>query len=308
MKAKKENFLNTYHPSTYGQNSQDWALDHQNIYVNHSGDFGSNPGFYVHNSCELLFFEEGECQYRICNQVYEMGPNDILIIGATDPHSRIFTKPPSYRFGLTLIPAFIQSLPVIRDFAKIYQTHSVEEAQKLRHIDDVVFERMLQILIQLHEETEDNGEGKGDMVYALLLELTIYLKRLLNYEKKEIMGMEKTMQELKSYVDQYYAEDLSLGRLSEIFYLQPNTISKYFSKYYDKNLNQYINAVRITNAVRILQESDISITELAEEVGYSSVNTFLRQFKTFMAISPLQYKKNQEKSETTMQLSWKRIS
>ena len=31
MKAKKENFLNTYHPSTYGQNSQDWALDHQNI-------------------------------------------------------------------------------------------------------------------------------------------------------------------------------------------------------------------------------------------------------------------------------------
>lgn len=304
MKAKKENFLNEYNKVDH-----DWALDYQNVYVNHSADFSSNPGFYVHNSCELLFFEEGESQYRIYDQVYETGPNDILIIGATDPHSRIFTKPPSYRFGLTLIPAYIQSLPVIKDFSKIYQTHSVEEAQKLRHIDDTVFERILQILIQLHEETENNGEGQGDMVYALLLELTIHLKRLLNYEKQEVTGMEKTMQDLKSYVDQHYMEDLSLERLSEIFYLQPNTISKYFGKYYDKNLNQYINAVRVTNAVRLLQETNLSITDLAEEVGYTSINTFLRQFKKIMSISPLQYKKNnQEKGETTMEIGWSRLS
>lgn len=301
MKAKKENFLNAYN-----LNDHDWALDYQNIYVNHSGDYKSNPVFHAHKSCELLFFEEGECQYRIYDQVYKMGPNDILIIGATDPHSRIFTKPPSYRFGLTLIPAYIQSLPIIKDYLNIFQTHSVEEAQKLRHIDDEIFERILQIIIRLHEETDNNGEGKGDMVYALLLELTIYLKRLLNYERQEVIGIAKTMQELKNYVDQHYAEDMSLHRLSKIFYLQPNTISKYFRKYHGKSLNQYINAVRVTNSVKLLQESDLSITQLAAEVGYSSVNTFLRQFKSFMSISPLQYKKNQSGNEATMEIGWKR--
>lgn len=49
----------------------------------------------------------------------------------------------------------------------VYRTHSPEEANKLRGIDDVTFNRMVSIIWQLREETKDNGQGKGDMVYAL---------------------------------------------------------------------------------------------------------------------------------------------
>ena len=65
------------------------------------------------------------------------------------------------------------------------------------------------------------------------------------------------------------------------------------------NINYYINSVRITNAVRILDTENISITELSERVGYDNVNTFLRQFKEKMDVSPLQYKKrNRSLTET----------
>lgn len=43
--------------------------------------------------------------------------------------------------------------------------------------------------------------------------------------------------------------------------------------------------------MRILDTENISITELSERVGYDNVNTFLRQFKEKMDVSPLQYKK-----------------
>ncbi len=52
--------------------------------------------------------------------------------------------------------------------------------------------------------------------------------------------------------------------------------------------------MRVSNAVRVLEKNDISITELSEVVGYASVNTFLRQFRESLGISPLQYKKQFE--------------
>lgn len=64
--------------------------------------------------------------------------------------------------------------------------------------------------------------------------------------------------------------------------------------------NRYINSVRITNAVHILDKSDISITELAEMVGYENVNTFLRQFKEKMDVSPLQYRKRRQQAMERM--------
>ena len=86
--------------------------------------------------------------------------------------------------------------------------------------------------------------------------------------------MYKTMSDIKNYIDFHYAENLSLEELSRIFYLQPNTISKNFRKTFEKNINSYIHSVRVSNAVRVLEKNDISITELSEVVGYASVNTF----------------------------------
>ena len=127
--------------------------------------------------------------------------------------------------------------------------------------------------------------------------MTVILKRLLDLEKQDVSGTYKVMTDIKNYIDLHYTEDLSLNELSSLFYLQPNTISKNFGKIFGKNVNNYINSVRVTNAVRYLEEkAEVSITDLADMVGFSSVNTFLRQFREKMGISPLQYKKKYEQS------------
>ena len=295
-------FLNSYNEVEHFS-----ALNNQNIYVSYSGDYKENPINHVHNSCELLFIEQGGGEYKIRGQQYHIEKNGVLIIGGTDPHSRRFTQVPCIRYGLTVLPAFLQSLPIINGYMNVYRTHSPEEAIKLQGIDDVTFGRMVSIIWQLREEIKDNGQGKGDMVYALLLEMTIILNRLLHLEKQNISGMYKTMSDIKNYIDFHYAENLSLEELSRIFYLQPNTISKNFRKAFEKNINSYIHSVRVSNAVRLLENQDISITELSEVVGYSSVNTFLRQFRESLGISPLQYKKQFERYKEdvdTTRLMW----
>lgn len=285
---KKEDFLNNYTEDNHNR-----ALNYQNVYVSHSGDYRANPIRHVHNACEIIFVEEGGGVYHINGEPYMIEERSVLIIGGTDPHSRIFTKTPCIRYGLTILPSFLHMLPIINSYMNVFRTQSPKDAEKLVNIDEDIFQRLIQLVLLLHEETQDNGDGRGDMVYALLLEMTIILKRLLFLEKQEVSGTYKMMSDIKNYIDLHYAEELSLKELSSSFYLQPNTISKNFGK----NVNNYINSARVANAVRFLEEEEISITELADRVGYSSVNTFLRQFREKMGVSPLQYKKRFEQSK-----------
>ncbi|MDO4677025.1 MAG: AraC family transcriptional regulator [Eubacteriales bacterium] len=289
---KKEDFLNNYTEDNHNR-----ALNYQNVYVSHSGDYRANPIRHVHNACEIIFVEEGGGVYHINGEPYMIEERSVLIIGGTDPHSRIFTKTPCIRYGLTILPSFLHMLPIINSYMNVFRTQSPKDAEKLVNIDEDIFQRLIQLVLLLHEETQDNGDGRGDMVYALLLEMTIILKRLLFLEKQEVSGTYKMMSDIKNYIDLHYAEELSLKELSGLFYLQPNTISKNFGKIFGKNVNNYINSVRVANAVRFLEEEEISITELADRVGYSSVNTFLRQFREKMGVSPLQYKKRFEQSK-----------
>lgn len=289
---KKDNFLNNYTEDNHNR-----ALNYQNVYISHSGDYKANPICHVHNACEIILVEEGGGFYHINGNQYTIGKKGVLIIGGTDTHSRLFTQTPCIRYGVTVLPSFLHTLPIINSYMNVFRTQSPEDAEKLLNIDEDIFQRLIQLVLLLHEETKDNGEGRGDMVYALLLEMTIILKRLLFLEKQEVSGTYKIMSDIKNYIDLHYTEDLSLNELSNLFFLQPNTISKNFGKIFGKNVNNYINSVRVSNAVRFLEEEELSITELADKVGYASVNTFLRQFREKMGASPLQYKKKFEQSK-----------
>lgn len=266
------------------------AIDTQNISVSYSGDFQKSELCQVHNSCEILFVEEGQAEYHINSEIYPVQKNTVLIIGATDRHRFKFNSLPYVRYGLTVMPAFMQSLPIINSYMNIYQTRILTD------IEEELFRRMIRILWELREEVEGEAEIRTDMISALLLEMTILLKRLLHVERQDMGSTYTTMNEVRNYIDYHYWENLSLTNLSKKFYLQPNTISKNFSRVFGKNINHYINSVRITNAVRILDtsEGNVNITELSEMVGYGNINTFHRQFKEKMEISPLQYMKRNE--------------
>ncbi|MDY3919420.1 MAG: AraC family ligand binding domain-containing protein, partial [Candidatus Limivivens sp.] len=96
------------------------AFDRQNICVSYSGDYRKNTLTQVHNSCELLFVEEGEADYRINGESFHIGKNTVLIIGATDRHQFSFAEVPYIRYGLNVMPSFLQSLPIIRGYMNVY--------------------------------------------------------------------------------------------------------------------------------------------------------------------------------------------
>ena len=253
-------------------------LNEENVYVTHTSDSGSGIINHRHNSIELLFGESGGAEYKINGETYMIGKNDILMIGAMDFHFAKLTEVPYNRYGLTMLPVYISTIHAIIDYLDIYHTQSPENSILLKGLPDREFAEYIHILRHLREETRNPKKDSAEIVAVLIHMLTLMLKRRLHFQNLETAHspLHQTMLQIKSYIDLNYREEINLEKLGERFYFQPGTISKYFKLECGINIKKYINTVRVSNAVRLLERSEISIEALATEVGYTSVNTFLR--------------------------------
>ncbi|WP_058485366.1 AraC family transcriptional regulator [Defluviitalea phaphyphila] len=271
------------------------AICEDNFSISRTGEYEKNEMHHIHDSCEILLVEEGIVDYYINGKKFELEPNSILVIGSKEYHMRRIKKLPFIRYGLTLKPRFYKSLFIDQDIYKVFSTPKQENFKKYyKNVDEKLFNKLINLLCKLKEEQVKNYDFNSYMQNSIITEITIILFRYFNLERsKEVMTTaQKNILDIKEYIDNNYYENLDLKILSEEFYLHPSTISKYFKKYTGYCLNEYINNVRICNAVRLLESTQDSITDIMGKCGYNSINTFLRQFKNKMEISPLQYRKS----------------
>ncbi len=85
-------------------------------------------------------------------------------------------------------------------------------------------------------------------------------------------------------------QTIALPQIAQQIGMTYETFRKQFTKHFGKSPQQYRIEHRISQAQHHLLETDISIEQLAEQLGYNDVFCFSRQFKTVCGISPTQYR------------------
>lgn len=99
-------------------------------------------------------------------------------------------------------------------------------------------------------------------------------------------------EQIKQYIHEHLAEDLSRNRLAEHFFLNPDYLARLFARQEDTSLGNYIMQSRIDEAGVILKNTDLSINEVASKVGYANYSHFSRVFKELCGSSPLEYRRD----------------
>ncbi|GAA3413791.1 helix-turn-helix transcriptional regulator [Paenibacillus hodogayensis] len=94
------------------------------------------------------------------------------------------------------------------------------------------------------------------------------------------------------YIVSHYREDLSLESVAEQLQMSRSYLSTYFRDKTGMTFTDYLNALRMSKAKELLGSGEnILIGEVAAEVGYRNVNSFIRMFKKICGITPGEYRR-----------------
>jgi len=96
---------------------------------------------------------------------------------------------------------------------------------------------------------------------------------------------------IKDYIDKHYNEkNLDITMIADDLMLSPSYISRIFKRTRGHTILEYINLCRITEAKKLLRETNKSVREVSETVGYSSPRTFTRNMQRLEEMSPSEYR------------------
>ncbi|QNK59174.1 helix-turn-helix domain-containing protein [Paenibacillus sp. PAMC21692] len=131
--------------------------------------------------------------------------------------------------------------------------------------------------------------------------LIAFYAQIIEAEKDRSQNLSSIVITTMDYIQTHLEHDLYLEKISEQMGISTKYLSKIFKEQTGNNLTDYISLLRISKAKQLLIESDFSVNEVAEKVGIFNRTTFLRTFKKYEGVSPLEFKKlhEQKKDKTS---------
>lgn len=101
----------------------------------------------------------------------------------------------------------------------------------------------------------------------------------------------KRFQKVFDFLDTNYMNEITVKTIATMLNMSYSYFSRSFKALIGKTFSEYLSYVRITEAERLLLTTNMSVTEVALETGYSNSSYFIQQFKDLKGTSPKQFRK-----------------
>lgn len=121
---------------------------------------------------------------------------------------------------------------------------------------------------------------------------------LLHYFQKKKVNVQYTNMQLKQtemileYIEKYYNQDISVQQMSDYFHYSPSYFCRYFKKMTGMSVYQYIKIIRLNHAFFDVCNSDLEISTIAYEHGFSNPKAFIKAFKEKYHQTPGAYRQS----------------
>lgn len=240
--------------------------------------YGENLTFppHLHKEIEFIMCIEGELEV-ICNGKTEvLKPNDFMLAFPNTIHS--YRTSINNKFILSIVSP--DYLPLFKDyfihepetpFIKYKSTHFIRDYVVLL-ANESCLERNKEIMI-----------GYLHLILAgALKELTLVPKNQQKYDD--------ILPELLLFLENNYRNDLSLTDIALHFGLNASYLSRLLSSKLNCTLTHYLYELRIGYAKYLLDTSQLTITQIAFDCGFSTQRTFNRAFIKIVKITPREYR------------------
>ncbi len=100
---------------------------------------------------------------------------------------------------------------------------------------------------------------------------------------------------VKVYIqDNYMDSSLSLNKISEEFHISESYFSYLFKEITNQNFSEYLEKIRMKQAIHLLQTTSMNIEDISSDVGYNNTSSFRRAFKKLLKVTPQEVRGNNQ--------------
>ena len=247
-----------------------------------------------HDELEIIYVKSGFLTVNISGENYIGKPGDAFVVSPGNLHfmgSQTGTVD-YFTFLFPLKYIAFRSDDMLDD--KLIEPLNSGHLMISPEIKDTVKEQCEQ-LARVYAAEIDKSESK---ITSQIRKKIILLQFIHELWKKgfivenDTTGRNTVEKEMVSYIQQNYIGKILLREFGEQFHLSEKYISRYFKEHFHITLSQYVTYLRLEHAKQMLQETDISVTEVAMQSGYQNISYFIRSFKKTYGVSPLKYRKS----------------
>ena len=252
---------------------------------------------HFHSQYEIFYIIEGERIFFFNNRGYLAKAGDLILVnsnlihmtksvtGSNEGHNRIILY--ITREKMEAYDALYPSLHLLQFMDDYYGVYHLDANQQ-------------SILLNLfHNIRHALSTRNRNYKIGIDLDILSWLFKLMEYVRRQHQETPldsdnpkyKAAYMIADYLSEHCDRTISLEELSRQFFLSKYYICRIFKEVTGYTINEYANIHRIRKAKRYLEETDMSISEIAHTLGFESLTYFERMFKHYMTLSPLKYRK-----------------
>ncbi|KKK39851.1 AraC family transcriptional regulator [Mesobacillus campisalis] len=252
--------------------------------------FDSLFSLHSHDVMEILVFIDGECEFFCEGKTYTLKKGDVVIVPAYGVHKANVKDLHDYeRIILTISPQlladFSASSPSLHENILSQKT----QASYVNHLDNKSFKDILSLLQEITDKIKKGEEHFTFTIHYLLFQVLQVIfnptSSLSEYSHTE--EPDQRLAAILEYIETHLTHpDLSLDTVSNEFHLNKYYFSHYFKKQMYLPFYRYVTLKRLSNAVTMIKQNELSIENIALKCGFTDYSSFYRLFKKEYNLSP----------------------
>ncbi len=237
---------------------------------------------HLHYHVEIAVLLEGHTTAQADSDEYELSAGDLFISFPNQVHRFISYGSEKYRI-LILNPELFP------EFDELLITNVPRESVIRGFAEDDISMQLIEMIGRTAGDW-DHGKYTNSAITSLCSAL---LARILPRLALDVFhaGDSRALREIVKFCYANYTNDMSLATVEQNLHLSKYYISHLFSSKIGMSFCDYINSLRVSHACKLLRGGDMSVTEIATEVGFNNLRTFSRAFAKFKNMSPGEYRR-----------------
>jgi AraC-like DNA-binding protein len=289
-------------------------LNNLSPYVRVAFDSIIHPPFYIAERViydyELLYVKDGEIKVTVESKVYHGIPGDIFLFKPMQSHSIFLLNNKSLHQPHVHFDLYYQAnSPEVNVSFKPLQAMSEQEKKWFRedvtqsvmnplpnHIrlkKPIVIEKLIYDIIFEFERKFPYYEASAKGLFTSLW-IQLLRENDWNNNNKHLKSKWEQLDRIKNYISHNANKEITLDELSSFANLTKHYLCRLFKSGFGMSPIQYHVQIRMEKAKQMIQFSSLSLTRIAEELGFQSIHTFSRTFRKLEGVSPSSYRKEVE--------------